>query len=461
MTGGSGAIGSSGASGATGATGASGATGGVGVSGVSGAIGATGAPGISGDSTNIAFGDCSSAGVPIEALCSTSTISDMYVCVDTFSTFECVGSSGSENRESKKSFRMAVCSDASPCWQFSGELTKAALFPQVEDYFIWLIVLSIVGGVLLTVVVLLVIFLCSERKKAKQLNAAERIEALEGGPSFAAPEVDHRRAGNGVGDVEGSNNDPYPPPKQIRPSRIGRQSRGDLVLVNGEVVSKRARALSASQVEVIIASKEASPVRFASNQASPFNSPRIHRLSGSNAADLHLQDTLMNDPYSEDEEATHLKAGSLLKEKEESLSKEKEELQEEKSHGNRGAKNLLEETRTRAASHDSSHGADKGMRFATMLRSELSNIKLSKVEKKQDLVISTPVVTEKKDQRMTSGALEQLERDKRTLLAGLTADDIEAEDALEKKKPIKLTRQMSKSKNEGSSELIYNDPYAK
>ena len=214
---------------------------------------------------------------------------------------------------------MAVCTDAEPCWQFSGELTKAALFPQVADYFIWLITLSIIGGVLLTMVILLATFLCSERKNFKEyteLNHENRVQALEGGRPFVASEIQRRhsvgkRVGGDVtvagGSVDGNNFDPYPPPKQIRAAR---SSRRDLVLVNGEVVSTRARKMSASDVEQ----------RIAANQALLMERSRINlgRLTGNNTADLRLQDTLSNDPYAEEanDEMMHFKTAPLAEEKE-------------------------------------------------------------------------------------------------------------------------------------------------
>ena len=327
---------------------------------------------------------------------------------------------------------MTLCSDESPCWQFSSELTKSALFPQVADYFIWLIALSVICGILVAFVVMSQIILWSERKKSKEerkklKSHEDRIEALEGGRSLVASEVEHLRADNVVGYVDYN---PYPPPTQTQASRPGR-SRGDLVLQKGEMVSERARALSVNDAEHRI-------------------EPRTNRLSGSNAADLHLQETLTNDPFVEEvDEGMHAKAPSLLKEKED-------------SHCHGGAKNAIE-GRARALSQGSLHGADKDMRYATMLRSELSNVKLSKVEKRPDYGISAPTVTKRKDQRMTNGALEQLERDKRTMLAGLTADDIEAKDmplrGQAKQSPIKLIRQLSKKNL--ASEVIFNDPYAK
>ena len=444
---------------------------------------------------------------------------------------------------------MAVCTDAEPCWQFSGELTKAALFPQVTDYFIWLIVLSVVCGLLLTGLILAVIFLCSERKKSKQvkeLKLPERVQALEGGRPYIAPAGDNQGLGKGGGAtvaggyVDENNFDPYPPPKQIRVSRAGR-SRGDLVLENGEVVSKRARGMSASDLEQRIAANQAVLMERAGINAG--------RLSGSNAADMRLQDTLTNDPYAEevDEGMTFLNTAPLAEEKEffygdesagelnapiafdpyaeeeeteadtplgggfeamvrAEYAKEKEEEIAPKAKKRsvvtrmptRNAANamhfdpyavdeedaVLEEqlaevqsvaptnpTYTgkfskdvigiRASTQDSLRAADEGkdMRYATMLKTELS-----KVKKKQDLVISTPVVAEKNDERMTSAAKDQLERDKRTLLAGLTANDIEANDTppariLEKKKSIKLSRQSSRA-SVASSDTIYNNPYA-
>lgn len=292
-TGATGSTGSTGGTGGIGSTGSTGATGGLGETGgagASGATGATGADGLAGNSTKLSFGNCT-AGIPPVARCVTQSIGDIFVCVNTGSAFECTGAAGlsSVTRESFTP-RMSLCTDADPCWQFSGELTKASLFPQVHDYFIWLIVLSVLAGLLLTCVILLIIFFISERKKNQRRD--EEVEQLKKngvqGDSSYPPNVVLSSGNDGI------YNDPYVAEKPSRMSRVGGRARADLVLQDGEVVSRRAAGGDKKEIEKRIAANQALLMERAGID--------VNRLSGTNRADLKLQDTLMNDPYADEEE---------------------------------------------------------------------------------------------------------------------------------------------------------------
>ena len=116
-------------------------------------------------------------------------------------------------------------------------------------------------------------------------------------------------------------------------------------------------------------------------------------------------------------------------------------------------------------------------RFATMLKTDLS-----KVRKRQEPQISAPVVQAAESPggggraiasapgrgpRLTGAALEQLERDKRTMLAGISAEDIESRGpeeeswgrASQAKRGVGLRRQLSEGKL-ATADTLYNDPYA-
>ena len=484
-------------------------------------------------------------------LCNPGTIQDLYVCVDTGSIFECVGAALPRSGDGR-SPRMTPCSDANPCWQFSGSMTRAALFPQVQDYFIWLIILSVVCGVLLACLILTIIFLCSERKKVS--NHEERLTNLEGGGVVAKPpgeSVDEPKIMGPFGD--GNNYDPYPPPKQVRASRIGGRARGDLILEDGEVKSRKSKLLDQDVIQK----------RISSNQALLMERAGINmgRLSGSNTADMRLQDTIMNDPYADDNDAPPpaMKLGPQRKEKEFfygneterdhtmnatmdfnpygeeededevvgqndeevvlggfeeqvraelSRTKQPEKHKEEAMKSNALSAKPRRESRAAGRKADGSAvlfdpyaekemSSDDAMnqaapqpgiakkaptedRFATMLKTDLS-----KVRKRQDPQISAPVVqaaesaggagsvagkstgSAGRGPRLTGAALEQLERDKRTMLAGISAEDIERRGpeegswgrASETKKGVGLRRQLSKGKL-ATADTLYNDPYA-
>jgi len=167
------------------------------------------------------------------------------------------------------------CTDTSPCWEFSGELTRASLFPQVNDYLIWLIVLSIVAALLLVCVIFLIIFLCSQRKKHE--DHEDRLQALEQGAPMAAPMYQDQTYAPGE-------MIPDDPNKPVRQSRAGR-ARGDLIIEDGKVVSRRSTMISKDELDD----------RIASNTGAT-------RLSGKTAADLKMHDSIYNDPYAEEEE---------------------------------------------------------------------------------------------------------------------------------------------------------------
>ncbi len=107
-----------------------------------GATGATGA-GAASNATSVMFGRCAQPdGLPDPSLCVTETLGRVFVCTESTFIYKCRGD-GSIAAAARSLFsRAPVCSDAQPCWEFSGDLTRKFLFAQ--DYFIWLLVLSVV-----------------------------------------------------------------------------------------------------------------------------------------------------------------------------------------------------------------------------------------------------------------------------------------------------------------------------
>ncbi len=120
-----------------------GATGSFGT-GATGSQGPTGAS-LEGNSTSVLFGNCqASGGVPPGSLCTPESLRRVYICLETTFVFECVGSTVTSLISSRSSLseRAAPCTDEFPCWQFSGDFTRR--FMQAQDYFMWLLVVSIV-----------------------------------------------------------------------------------------------------------------------------------------------------------------------------------------------------------------------------------------------------------------------------------------------------------------------------